>query len=201
MWKIILTLVLMTVMTTAGNSSCLKVLYFDAEFAPDCPHLVNPHGNNVDSHSMKTDPYWVAVVQVLSCLLCYQLSKTACKVMLQIVSFSLPLMLAAPIIGGLFIASCESWAFEPSTLLPPYLYWTCDISGVSIGYLETLYKDYLLPVALLWWLSFMWVTFHIWMPRVGLNCCCCYRRIKCFVCFKAFSFFSFSYQEMSRYLN
>ncbi|XP_053386095.1 chitin synthase chs-2-like isoform X2 [Mercenaria mercenaria] len=168
MWKIILTLGLMTVMMTAGNKSCLSVLYFDIDFAQDCPHLVNPSGNNIDSDSFHTDPYWIALIQILSCLMCYQFSKIACKVMLQVVSFSLPLMIAAPIIAGLFIANCEAWNVDKITnpLLPQYLYWTCDINGISRGFLETLYSDYLLPVSLLWWLSFMWVTFHIWMPRV-----------------------------------
>jgi chitin synthase len=167
-WKIILTLALMTVMMTAGNKSCLSVLYFDIDFAQDCPHLVNPSGNNVDSDAFHTEPYWIALIQILSCLMCYQFSKIACKVMLQVVSFSLPLMIAAPVIAGLFIANCEAWNVDQSTnpFLPPYLYWTCDINGISRGFLETLYSGYFLPVSFLWWLSFMWVTFHIWMPRV-----------------------------------
>lgn len=166
LWKIIITMTLMTVMVTAGSKSCLSVLYFDVEYAADCPHLVNPSGNNVDSDVLHYNPYWVALVQIIACLLCYQFSKTACKVMLQVVSFSLPLMLAAPFIGGLLIASCETWFKDGSSLMPPYLFWTCDIDGISRGFLETLYSDYLLPIALLWWVSFMWVTFHIWMPRV-----------------------------------
>ena len=166
LWKIILTMALMTVMVTAGDKSCLSVLYFDIEFAPDCPHLVNPIGNNVDSDVLEVDPYWIAVVQIAACMLCYQFSKTACKVMLQVVSFSLPLMLAAPFVAGLFIASCEAWFKDGSSLLPPYLFWTCDIDGVSRGFLDMLYSDYVLPIAILWWLSFMWITFHIWLPRV-----------------------------------
>jgi len=167
LWKIILTLVLMSVMMTSGQRSCLAVLYGDRDYAPDCPHLVNPRGNNVGSDIMETNPFYIAVVQVAACLLCYQFSKTACKVMLQVVSFSLPLMLAAPLFGGLFIATCETWfPAQHVPLMPAYLFWTCDVGGVSRGFLETLYGDYLLPVALLWWLSFMWVTFHIWMPRV-----------------------------------
>lgn len=166
LWKIILTMTLMTVMVTAGDKSCMSVLYFDVEYAPDCPHLVNPSGNNVDSDPLHTDPYWIALVQIAACLLCYQFSKTACKIMLQVVSFSLPLMLAAPFVGGLFIASCETWFKDGSSLLPPYLYWTCDIDGISRGFLATLYADYVLPIAILWWVSFMWVTFHIWLPRV-----------------------------------
>lgn len=169
MWKIILTLGLMTIMVTAGNKSCLSVLYFDVEYATDCPHLLNPVGNNVDSTMFHREPYLVAVVQILSCLLCYQLSKTACKIMLQVVSFSLPLMLSTPIIASLFIASCEAWGMQEraNTILPNYLFWTCDINGISRGFLHTLFSEYFIPVGLLWWLSFMWITLHIWMPSAG----------------------------------
>lgn len=165
-WKIILTLGLMTIMMSAGSSSCAKVLYFGADFALDCPHLVNPAGDNIDSEALHRDPFWVAAVQVISCLLCYQFSKTACKIMLQVVAFSLPLMLAAPLTAGLFIVNCETWQMDGNSLMPQYLYWTCDIHGISQGFLDSLISDYLIPVALAWWLSFMWVTFHIWLPRV-----------------------------------
>ena len=168
LWKIILTLGLMTIMMSAGSSSCVKVLYFDTEYAKDCPHLLNPSGNNVDQTEHKGDPYWVAVIQVISCLLCYQLSKTACKIMLQVVSFSLPLMIAAPILAGLLMTSCEAWSGDgnANSLMPSYLYWTCDINGISKDFMGNLFSVYYLPVALIWWMSFMWVTFHIWLPRV-----------------------------------
>ena len=165
-WKIILTLGLMTIMMTAGSSACIKVLYFSAEFAVDCPHLLNPAGENIASAALHQDPFWVAAVQVISCLLCYQFSKTACKIMLQIVGFSLPLILAAPIMAGLFIVNCETWTAAGNSLMPSYLFWTCDIHGKSKGFLDSLISDYLVPVSLAWWLSFMWVTFHIWLPRV-----------------------------------
>ena len=167
-WKICLTLALMTIMLTAGSSSCLKVLYFTADYAVDCPHMLNPIGDNVASAEYHKDPFWVAAVQVISCLICYQFSKTACKIMLQIVGFSLPLMLAAPVLAGLFIASCETWKMDGTSngLMPSHLYWTCDIHGISRDFLDSLISDYLLPISLAWWLSFMWVTFHIWLPRV-----------------------------------
>ena len=165
-WKIVLTLGLMTIMMTAGSTSCVKVLYFGEDSAADCPHMVSPTGDNIASPELHSDPFWVAAVQVISCLLCYQFSKTACKVMLQIVGFSLPLMLAAPIMAGLFILNCETWTAKGNGLMPSYLYWTCDIHGISSGFLDSLISDYLIPVSLAWWLSFMWVTFHIWLPRV-----------------------------------
>ncbi|XP_021365799.1 uncharacterized protein LOC110458439 [Mizuhopecten yessoensis] len=152
--------------------SLLKIFDNQSEIddkAMECPHFVNPlNAANVESTNYMNDPFWISIVQVFSCLLCYTFAKSACKILLQVVSFALPLMLAAPIMLGLFMGNCESFKLNGSTgpLMPDYLYWTCDIHGISYDFLDSLVSDYYLPVTLGWWLSFMWVTFHIWIPRV-----------------------------------
>ncbi|KAK3083083.1 hypothetical protein FSP39_013460 [Pinctada imbricata] len=169
-WKIVVTLGLMTALMSNLKMSCVKALFFKGDnHAMECPHLSYPTDTfNVESSAYRTDPFWIAMIQIFSCLLCYTFSKTACKIMLQVVSFSLPLMLAAPVMAGLFIGNCETWKSVGNTqfLMPDYLYWTCDIHGISTDFLEILISDYFLPITLAWWLSFMWVTFHIWIPRV-----------------------------------
>lgn len=105
----------------------------------------------------------------------------------QVGSFALPLTLATPILLGAFISECETWngansdinniissnatTYDPDAEtglfgLPSYLYWTCDVNGRAHNYLYTLLADYYLPAAVLWWLSFIWVTAHIWFPSV-----------------------------------
>lgn len=168
-WKVVLTLCMMLALMSNLKLSCVKALFYEGHNrAEGCPHLAYPEdAYNVESSAYKQDAFWVAVVQIICCLFCYTLAKSACKIMLQVVSFSLPLMLAAPIMAGLFIENCESWkTLQGGNLMPDYLYWTCDIHGVSKDFLRTLVSDYFLPVTLIWWLSFMWVTFHIWIPRV-----------------------------------
>lgn len=170
MWKIVLTLLLMTALMSTFNTSCLSVMFFRGNNnATDCPHMVYPlYVPNVQGTSYFNDPFWVAILQVLSCLFCYTFSKTACKIMLQVVSFSLPLMLVAPIMAGVFMGNCESWKTggNVQNIMPDYLFWSCDLHGISYDFLENLISDYLLPIVIAWWLSFMWVTFHIWIPRV-----------------------------------
>ena len=89
---------------------------------------------------------------------------------LQVGSFALPLTIATPILLGAFISECEMWRGNNTDTgslgLPPYMYWTCDMGGQAHNYLYTLLADYYLPAAVLWWLSFIWVTAHIWFPSV-----------------------------------
>ena len=169
-WKIVVTLSLMTALMSNLKMECVKTVFFNGDNrATECPHLAYPtDAYNVESSAYKTDPFWVAAIQIFACLLCYTFSKTACKIMLQVVSFSLPLMLAAPVMAGMFIGNCETWKSVGNTnqLMPDYMYWSCDIHGISHDFLEHLISDYFLPFTLAWWLSFMWVTFHIWIPRV-----------------------------------
>lgn len=170
MWKIVLTLLLMTALMSSFKSSCLSVLFYHGNNnVTDCPHMVYPlYVTNIQGTSYFKDPFWVVILQVVSCLLCYTFSKTACKIMLQVTSFSLPLMLVAPIMAGIFMSNCESWKSggDIGPLMPEYLYWTCDLHGISYDFLKRLISEYYLPVVIGWWVSFMWVTFHIWIPRV-----------------------------------
>ncbi|KAK7111424.1 hypothetical protein V1264_011059 [Littorina saxatilis] len=188
-WKIVLTLALMTAIISDLDFKCLEVLYFEGDNGvKGCPHLNDPYNvANVEAQEYFNDAFWVMLVQLAACLACYSFAKTACKVLLQVGSFALPLTLATPILLGAFISECETWngansdinniissnatTYDPDAEtglfgLPSYLYWTCDVNGRAHNYLYTLLADYYLPAAVLWWLSFIWVTAHIWFPSV-----------------------------------
>lgn len=169
-WKILVTFGFMIALMSEFKAPCAAaLLYLGDDKAMGCPHFVQPlQAINVEGTEYMNDPFWICMVQVFSCLFCYTFAKSACKILLQVVSFSLPLMLVAPVMLGLFMGNCESFKLSESTgsLMPSYLYWTCDIHGISYDFLEKLVSDYYLPIALGWWLSFLWVTFHIWVPRV-----------------------------------
>lgn len=170
LWKIFVTFGCMLALMSEFKSECASALLFQSDNkAGNCGHFVDPlHAANIEGSSLLNDPFWICIIQVFSCLFCYTFAKSACKILLQVVSFALPLMLVSPIMLGLFIGNCESWKMTESTgnLLPSYLYWTCDIHGVTYDLMEKLISYYYLPLAIGWWLSFMWVTFHIWVPRV-----------------------------------
>ncbi|KAL8576680.1 hypothetical protein ACOMHN_025155 [Nucella lapillus] len=178
-WKIVLTLALMNAIISDLELQCLEVLYFGGNNGvAGCPHFNDPYGvANIEAWEYFNDAFWVMLVQVAACLLCYSFAKTGCKVLLQVGSFALPLTIATPILLGAFISECETWGGNSSnsTLttdssnllgLPSYLFWTCEVGGSGHNYLSTLLSTYYLPAAVLWWLSFIWVTAHIWFPSV-----------------------------------
>ncbi|XP_035824770.1 chitin synthase chs-2 [Aplysia californica] len=172
LWKICITLLSMTAIISDFNASCARVLYFFGDDGQQgCPHLVNPDGvANVEAKDYLEDPFWVMLIQIGACLLCYTFAKTACKTLLQIGSFALPLSLSLPILLGTLISDCESWngnSTEPYLMsMPTYLFWNCEVNGDGSHYLKTLLSDYYYPIAVAWWLSFVWVTSHVWFPRV-----------------------------------
>ncbi|XP_076459203.1 chitin synthase chs-2-like [Babylonia areolata] len=193
LWKIVLTLALMMTIISDLRLECLEVLYFSGDNgAGGCPHFNDPYGvANVEALEYFNDAFWVMLVQLAACLLCYSFAKTACKVLLQVGSFAMPLTIATPILLGAFISECETWdgsssisstISNSSTVigaaaaaaattsnplgLPSYLFWTCEVGGSAHSYLSTLLTTYYLPAAVLWWLSFVWVTAHIWFPSV-----------------------------------
>ncbi|XP_041374240.1 chitin synthase chs-2-like [Gigantopelta aegis] len=171
-WKVIITLSLMTLIISSGHMDCVKVLYFHGNDAvKNCPQLVYPYGiTNVESTDYFQDPFWVMLIQITCCVLCYTFAKTACKILLQIGGFALPLVLVMPVMLGAVISDCEAWKANSTQFwlpaLPAYMFWTCDLHGLSFNYLSSLVMEYYLPLAVIWWLSFLWVSFHIWFPRV-----------------------------------
>ena len=171
-WKITVTLLSMTAIISDFKQECARVLYFYGDNGQSgCPHLVNPYGvHNVEAKNYMEDPFWVMLVQISACLLCYTFAKTACKTLLQIGSFALPLCLSMPILLGTLISDCESWNVNATESywmsMPTYLFWNCEVQGGENHYLKTLVQEYWYPLAVAWWLSFVWVTSHIWFPRV-----------------------------------
>ena len=53
--------------------------------AKGCNHLNYPYDvSNVEAQEYFDDAFWVMLIQLAACLLCYSFAKTACKVLLQV---------------------------------------------------------------------------------------------------------------------
>ncbi len=90
-----------------------------------------------DIPNLETDWIWVWLIQVSASLLAYMAARIACKTHLQIVGFSLPLLLAPLVTFGLMVAGCEVWNRDPfvfSNIIPTYLYWYCYPKGIAFIY-------------------------------------------------------------------
>lgn len=122
---------------------------------------------------------YTVLVQVLSSYLCYIFAKFACKIKIQEFSFALPLSLATPLAVVTTVALTwlrESNVCALNEYFPSYL----ALQAVSDGsdgdggygslsdFMNKIVVEHLW-IWLLWWLSQLWVTHHIWRPKNDKN--------------------------------
>lgn len=101
----------------------------------------------------------VVVIQIIMGVVCFLVADMAIQTQLQIVGFTIPLVLASPFALLLFVWACEdcsSWDFGTE------YYWNC-----FSGYND--YKDVFtgnhVYVGFFWWISLLWVTRYLWTPK------------------------------------
>ncbi|XP_037938535.1 chitin synthase chs-2 [Teleopsis dalmanni] len=123
-------------------------------------------GFNVESNSSAL--FYVLFLQIVSSYLCYIFAKFACKIKIQKFSFSLPFSLIDPISVAIIILLTfwrDSNVCVFHNYVPDYLSFN-SLSSKNI--LSSLTNDYLW-LWVLWWLSQLWVTAHIWYPKNDKN--------------------------------
>ncbi|XP_046809276.1 chitin synthase chs-2 [Lucilia cuprina] len=120
-------------------------------------------------------PLYILLIQVASSYLCYIFGKFACKIKIQEFSYALPLSLATPLAVAATVAL--TWVRETDVCsldkyIPNYLSFKASTS-LGFGhdawsFFNVVAKDYLW-IWLLWWLSQLWITNHIWRPKNDKN--------------------------------
>lgn len=120
-------------------------------------------------------PLYILLIQVASSYLCYIFGKFACKIKIQEFSYALPLSLATPLavvatIGLTWLRETDECSLNE--YLPNYLSFKAIMSpgfgGNVWSFLNVVVKHYLW-IWLLWWLSQLWITNHIWRPKNDKN--------------------------------
>ena len=91
---------------------------------------------------------------VFSSMVAYYVGYVACKLRMQIVSFSVPLILTTPIAYCVFLLNTK-YDIMLSYLMPD--------SSPSYPDISTKWPH--LVCGFVWWLSLLWVTRYIWFPR------------------------------------
>ncbi|KAK6623467.1 hypothetical protein RUM43_009319 [Polyplax serrata] len=107
---------------------------------------------------------WIVGAQILSAYICYVFGKFACRVMIQPFSFALPSALVVPA-TIIFVIVTTSYRNENPfifcAILPNYVFFNApqiyDVQKFFIGELGLVW--------ILWVVSQVWITFHIWLPR------------------------------------
>lgn len=106
----------------------------------------------------------ILLIQITASYLCYIFAKFVCKVQMQIFSFSFPLGFVGPplTLGFLLILSStrssNTCAFQG--ILPDYLFFIEHETKGVLAYFE----EEKIWLWLIWWLSQLALTYHIWFP-------------------------------------
>ena len=109
-------------------------------------------------------PVYVLLIQIGCGYAVYVVSKFAAKVQIGLFSFAAPATLALPITMLILVLSCGSLAKDEcafQSFMPHNLQFECPDLGDFASYAW----DQQVWVVLIWFVSFLWITCHIWFPR------------------------------------
>ena len=178
-------MVYLTWVTGAVESPSDLVDYFTRSFSEHDYRIVELQGQVINGGQdgsytdgyipvtkfVRSDPtkhaLWVLLVNVFSSLIAYSSAKFAAKVRIQSVGFSLPLTCVTPLSIVLVLSLCgarahDKCAFEKNNFhIPNRLFYECP----AIGSLADISWDSYNWMFLVWFLSYLWITRHVWSPR------------------------------------
>lgn len=103
-------------------------------------------------------------INILCTYVCYAFGKFACKIMIQGASFALPLGLTVPVLISALVIMCGYFAKDECAYygeIPEYLFFNTP----PLVYLEDIVGRQYAWVWLLWLLSQIWITQHIWRNK------------------------------------
>ena len=112
-------------------------------------------------------PLIVAAVCIISSGVCFKSAKVACKIMTQVVDFSLPLVLSTPVTIGIILGMYSGFITTGNTgCLLPFPKWRTDMNSARyFGGLSDDWENFVYIIAgLVGFLSLLLVTNYIWLP-------------------------------------
>lgn len=122
--------------------------------------------NKLDLSAVESDarkPVGYEVISNIPCivcvfcgLVCYCMSCLACKLLMQKVSFCIPMYLSMPTLVGILLLQC--YGYLPTVVI--------DDRRVFIDYCHMPIGNhgYQFACASIWWLVFLWINRHVWFP-------------------------------------
>lgn len=108
-------------------------------------------------------PLKVMATQICTGYVMYIFGKFACKVNIQRVAFALPILLTTPVALATALGMCWVRTDDPCAYggkIPSYIFFDCPTMDAS-----AVIGDAAAWVWLLWFLSQVWITMHIWIPK------------------------------------
>ncbi|GFR97723.1 LOW QUALITY PROTEIN: chitin synthase, partial [Elysia marginata] len=170
LWKIIFTIAYAAIFFSWESGACLRVFFFLSTSATNCSligsvSLVDnlPPFDTPGCQSYL--PIYLALFNITTSILCYKLGKSACKVLLQNIGFSLPLTLVTPVTFGLLCLSYTN-SEDIEAFFGCAFSWAYSNMEISLAdYLRHVVEDYWLLAALIAHVTLIYVTRHVWSSR------------------------------------
>ncbi|XP_013405480.1 uncharacterized protein LOC106170231 [Lingula anatina] len=118
---------------------------------------------SVDQVFIQLSPF---LAQVLGVLICVFLTHQACKLCMQLIAFSLPMLLLSPIAVTILLVN-ETYNFLPTSLSAPdgadnHVVYVFDFHH---GQKDSVSFSLTIILGAIWWFSMMWISRHIWFPQ------------------------------------
>ncbi|CAG0880273.1 unnamed protein product [Darwinula stevensoni] len=125
-----------------------------------------PVDNTDTVRSRSAAACWLILIHIATAWICYTVGKFACKIRIQGTGFAFPLTLAVPVTTVFLFSAC-GWRNENLCafhgVIPDYLFWECP----SGDFLDDFIKGQFGWLGMMWLLSQLWTTVHIWTPTSG----------------------------------
>lgn len=152
------------------NTQCIDVLYYTRDSATlhsTVRHVeldIVKEFNDCNNYL----PLIVASFGILAGGMCFKLGKVACKIMTQIMDYSLPFCLSTPVAIGVVIAMYDGFMTTRAEKVCylPFPLWAKGIS--TAGFFKLLINDtnnlFFIGAAVIGFFSLLLITNHVWMP-------------------------------------
>lgn len=159
--KLNLVVSIVTMLAIIGSWYLLE--YLQNQSKPSILRMLNLEADPEDANGTRNaaldlNILWAtpSIVCIVCGLVCYYMSCLACKLLMQKVSFCIPMYLSTPTLVGIFLL--QSYDYLPKI----------TIAGVPV-FVDFCCKDinkhgYLFVCAAVWWVVFLWINRHVWFP-------------------------------------
>ena len=153
--------------------------YFEQSFGNHTYKVTTIHSNTigVDDGTAQRTIYtlydstnhaaWVLLIQISTTYFAYVGAKFASKVQIQIFSFAFPLTCVLPFGLAILVSMCgaqaeDMCAYQSGSIrVPNRLFFECPNVGDYFQYAVSSNAW----IALVWYISFVWINIHIWYPK------------------------------------
>lgn len=175
LWKIILTLLVMPALLFGASckdgDACIKTIFFESTEKAE----LNIVYTNLTFETPQKDscysylPFVVAIINVMSSVICYKCVKSASKILAQKFSYAVPVVLSTPVVIGLFWGIYSEFitlkiATDAQTCAIPLPVWASKNYDPSSMFKNIQFSWSAVLAGLFGFFSFLMISNHIWSP-------------------------------------